>query len=157
MRSMRAKEVEHNYRYVDDMFTLTGSIPSEEEYQLKRKVKRTVDNDGHLVFIGADLWWEEDEVGKIGFSTGVHFREGSYPITIKRYPVRESVILDTQRCADSTICAGHQTLVHSEEVQRGWTKGHGISIEERLQHEGTEMNVDQVPEAMVRGTGGGHG
>ena len=79
------------------MFTLTRSIPSEEEYQLKRKVKRAVDNDGRLVFIGADLLWEEDEEGKIKFSTGVHFREGSYPITIRRYPVRESVILDTQR------------------------------------------------------------
>ena len=93
----KAEEVEHNYRYVDDMFNLTGSVPSEEEYQLKRKVKRAVDNDGHLVFIGADLLWEEDEEGKTRFSTGVHFRDGSYPITIRRYPVRQSVILDTQR------------------------------------------------------------
>ena len=60
-------------------------------------MKRAVDNDGHLVFIGADLWWEEDEEGKIRFSIGVHFREGSYPITMRRYPGRESVILGTQR------------------------------------------------------------
>ena len=93
----KAEEVEHNYRYVDDMFTLTGSVSSEEEYQLKRKVKRAVDNDGHLVFIGADLLWEEDEEGKTKFSTGVCFKEGSYIITITRYPVRESVILATQR------------------------------------------------------------
>ena len=33
----RKAEVEHIYRYVDDMFTLTGSIPSKEECQLKRK------------------------------------------------------------------------------------------------------------------------
>ena len=100
------EEVEHNYRYVDDMFTLTGSIPSQEEYQLKRKVKRAVDNDGHLVFIGADMWWEEDEEGKIRFSTRVNFREESYPITIRRYPMRESVILDTQR--DNPLQAGEQ-------------------------------------------------
>ena len=48
-------EVEHNYQYVDGMFTLIGSVPSKEEYQLKRKVKTAVDNDGHLVLIGADL------------------------------------------------------------------------------------------------------
>ena len=99
---MRSKRAERRRWWntnpgVDDMFTLTGSIPSEEEYQLKRKVKRAVDNDGHLVFLGADLLWEEDEEGKIRFSTGVHFKERSYPITIKRFPVRESVNLDTQR------------------------------------------------------------
>ena len=49
------------------------------------------------MFIGADLWWEEDEEGKTRFSTGVHCRDRSYRITIRRYPVRESVILDTQR------------------------------------------------------------
>ena len=54
-----------------------------------------VDNDGHLVFIAADVWWEEDEEGKMRFSTGVYFRDWSYPITIRRYLVQESVVVDT--------------------------------------------------------------
>ena len=56
--------------------------------------------------------------------------------------------------ADRTICAGHQTLLHSEEVQRGRTKGHGSGNEERLRHEGTETNVDHVLEVVVGGVGG---
>ena len=36
-RAGKAEEVEHNYRDVDDMFTLIGSIPSKQEYQPKER------------------------------------------------------------------------------------------------------------------------
>ena len=89
----RPEQVEHNYRFVDDMFSLTGVVPGEEAYKLKRTVRRAADG-GHLVFLGADLWWREDEKGRIKFETGVHWREKDYPIKIRRYPVRDSMILD---------------------------------------------------------------
>ena len=92
----RPQQVEHNYRYVDDMFSLIGVVPGEKAYQPKRTVRRAVDG-GHLVFLGADLWWREDEKGSITFETGVHWREKDYPIKIRRYPVRDSMILDAQR------------------------------------------------------------
>ena len=92
----RPEQVEHNYRFVDDMFSLTGVVPGEEAYKLKRTVRRAADG-GHLVFLGADLWWREDEKGRIKFETGVHWREKDYPIKIRRYPVRDSMILDAQR------------------------------------------------------------
>ena len=51
----RPEQVEHNYRFVDDMFSLIGVVPGEEAYKLKRRVRRAADG-GHLVFLGADLW-----------------------------------------------------------------------------------------------------
>ena len=38
------------------------------------------DNDGCLVFIGADLWWEEDEEGKADSPQGCILGEGATPL-----------------------------------------------------------------------------
>ena len=93
------EEVQHNYRFVDDMFSLTGCVPPTVEYKMERKVEKAKEK-GHLVFLGADLWWEkgEQDEGVSHFSTGVHFRDSDYPIRIRRYPQKESMILDSQRC-----------------------------------------------------------
>ena len=92
----RPEQVEHHYRFVDDMFSLIGVVPGEDTYKLKRTVRRAVDG-GHLVFFGANLWWEEHQKGNITFETGVHKREKDYPIKMRRYPLRDSMIFDAQR------------------------------------------------------------
>ncbi len=67
------KEVEHNYRFIDDILSLTGCIPSEEDYQMRFK---GVKNDkGELVYLGMELKWSTPK-----FITGMHFRDASYPI-----------------------------------------------------------------------------
>ena len=78
----RPEQVEHHYRFVDDMFSLIGVVPGEDTYKLKRTVRRAVDG-GHLVFFGANLWWEEHQKGNITFETGVHWREKDYPINMR--------------------------------------------------------------------------
>jgi hypothetical protein len=66
------EEVEHNYRYIDDILTLSGRIPSEEEYGMK--YKSTKGKKGPTVYLGMELWWDASK-GTPTFVTGMHFRE----------------------------------------------------------------------------------
>jgi hypothetical protein len=88
------KDVEHNYRFIDDILTLTGCIPSEEEYKMEYKVTRN--KEGDFVFLGMELKWECRR-GTARFVTGMHFRDSSYPIRIRRYPAEGSMITESQR------------------------------------------------------------
>jgi hypothetical protein len=88
------EEVEHNYRYIDDILTLSGRIPSEEEYGMK--YKSTKGKKGPTVYLGMELWWDASK-GTPTFVTGMHFRESSYPIRIRRYPAEGSMVTDSQR------------------------------------------------------------
>jgi len=88
------KEVEHNYRFIDDIETLTGCIPTEEEYGMQYKSTRK--NVGEIVFLGMEQRWVEMKTG-IKFITGMHFRDAEYPIRIRRYPGQGSMVTDSQR------------------------------------------------------------
>jgi hypothetical protein len=87
-------EVEHNYRFIDDILTLTGYIPTEEAYGMKYKSTRQ--SAGHLIYLGMELDWEAAKRG-IHFTTGMHFRDATYPIEIRRYPANGSMVTDSQR------------------------------------------------------------
>ena len=86
-------EVEYNGRYIDDILTLTGCIPSEEEYGMQYKV--TSQKEGDLVYLGMELKWVDSDRG-CKFFTGMHFRDANYPIRIRRYPASGSMVTDAQ-------------------------------------------------------------
>ena len=88
------EEVEHNYRFIDDILTLTGCIPTEEAYGMK--YKSTKQSVGHLVYLGMELDWEAAKSGT-SFTTGMHFRDATYPIEIRRYLANRSMVTDSQR------------------------------------------------------------
>jgi hypothetical protein len=88
------EEVEHTYRFIDDIETLTGCIPTEEQYGMKYKSTRS--KVGELVFLGMEQKWKVTKRG-ITFTTGMHFRDASYPIQIRRYPAEGSMVTDSQR------------------------------------------------------------
>ena len=90
----KPEDVEHNYRFIDDILTLTGCIPSEEAYGMKYKSTRQ--KTGHLIYLGMEMDWEDTKRGK-AFTTGMHFRDASYPIQIRRYPANGSMVTDSQR------------------------------------------------------------
>jgi hypothetical protein len=90
----RPEEVEHNYRYIDDILTLSGRIPSEEAYGMR--YKSTKPKQGPVVYLGMELIWGSWK-GRPTFVTGMHFREAAYPIQIRRYPAEGSMVTDSQR------------------------------------------------------------
>ena len=83
-----------NYRYIDDIHTLTGCIPSEKDYGME--YKNTTEREGQLVFLGMRESWVPYSKGT-KFVTGMHFRDASYPIVIRRYPAGGSMVTDSQR------------------------------------------------------------
>lgn len=87
-------EVEHNYRFIDDILSLSGCIPTEEQYAMKYKTTGK-GTDGKLVYLGMELEWKGEGEKRI-FRTGMHWRDGLYPITIRRYPNKDTVVSDTQ-------------------------------------------------------------
>jgi hypothetical protein len=91
--------VEHNYRFIDDILTLTGCIPIEEAYGMKYKCTRQ--KTGHLIYLGMEMDWEDTKRGK-AFTTGMHFRDASYPIQIRSYPANGSMVTDSQRIGVAT-------------------------------------------------------
>ena len=89
------EDMEMNFRFIDDILTLTGIIPTEKEYGMQYKTTRpTTRTEGdtgrdhdtewtreQTVFLGMELEWAtkgEDT----GFSTGLHFRDMHYPVRI---------------------------------------------------------------------------
>ena len=87
-------DVEHNYRFIDDILSLTGCIPSAEQYGMR--YKQTKPKEGELVYLGMVLLWVASG-NTTKFITGMHFRDAVYPITIRRYPGAGSMITDSQR------------------------------------------------------------
>ena len=92
--SRAPKEVEHNYRFIDDIETLTGCIPTEEQYGMQYKSTRL--KEGELVFLGMEQKWQETRT-ETKYITGMHFRDATYPIKIRRYPGEGSMVTDSQR------------------------------------------------------------
>ena len=88
------KDVEHNYRFIDDIETLTGSIPTEEQYGMRYKSTRV--REGEIVYLGMEQKWVVTKNG-VKFITGMHFRDATYPIKIRRYPGEGSMVTDSQR------------------------------------------------------------
>jgi hypothetical protein len=88
-------EMEHNYRFIDDILSLTGYIPTEQEYGMQYKTTGKA-TSGKMVYLGMEMVWEEYK-GKVKFVTGMHFRDAEYPIRIRRYPAQGSMITDSQR------------------------------------------------------------
>ena len=62
---------------------------------------------------------------------------------------------DFRHPATGALRAGHQAVLHSEEIQGGFTEGHNSGYEERLRDEGTEKDMGQIPKTAVAGAGGG--
>ena len=104
------EDVEMNFRFIDDILTLTGIIPTEKEYGMQYKttwpttVREQDTGQDHdtewtreqMVFLGMELEWAtkgEDT----RFSTGLHFRDMHYPVRIQRYPDANSMVTDGQR------------------------------------------------------------
>ena len=87
-------DVEHNYRFIDDILSLSGCIPSEEQYGMQ--YKQTQPSGGELVYLGMVLRWVPTS-STLKFITGMHFRDAIYPIAIRRYPGSGSMITDSQR------------------------------------------------------------
>jgi hypothetical protein len=88
-------EVEHNFRFIDDILSLSGCVPTELEYGMQYKTTGEAAS-GRMVYLGMELIWE-DYKGKSKFITGMHFRDAQYPIRIRRYPAEGSMITDSQR------------------------------------------------------------
>ena len=117
----RPEEVMHNYRYIDDIHTLTGCIPAEKDYGME--YKNTTEREGQLVFLGMRESWIPYSKGT-KFVTGMHFRDASYPIVIRRYPAGGSMVTDSQRIGVITgqfiraqrLCS---TLENMKEAVRG--------------------------------------
>ena len=76
-------EVLHNYRFIDDIETLTGCIPTEKQYGMK--YKDTKPKEGELVFLGMVQKWVPAGKGA-KFITGMHFQDAAYSIRIRHYP-----------------------------------------------------------------------
>ena len=150
--------MEHNYRFVDDMFSLTGVVPGEEAYKLKRTVRRAADG-GHLVFLGADLWWREDEKGRIKFETGVHWREKDYPIKIRRYPVRDSMDLGHPKVGsiDRVIHQSIEVVLSVAIIQGGDPNHHQNGHTGRLWDTRAKETMGQVLASVVGWTRHHHG
>jgi hypothetical protein len=87
-------DVEHNYRYIDDIQTLTGCIPTEKQYGMQYKDTRP--KEGELVYLGMEQKWLDAKDG-VKYITGMHFRDATYPIKIRRYPGSGSMVTDSQR------------------------------------------------------------
>ncbi len=49
------EDFEHNYRFIDDIFTLSGCIPTESDYVMRSK--NTGSKEGQLVYLGMELKW----------------------------------------------------------------------------------------------------
>ena len=88
-KDRKPEEVEDNFRFVDDILTLTGCIPTEEQYGMCYK------EGDNRVFLGMELHWVQTSAGT-QFQTGMHFRDYDYPIKIRRYPALGTMATDAQ-------------------------------------------------------------
>ena len=108
-------DVLHNYRFIDDIHTLTGCIPTEKSYGMQYKSTRK--REGEVVFLGMEEVWKQTKTGT-KFITGMHFRDASYPIKIRRYPAGGSMVTESQRIGVITgqfiraqrLCSTLQTM-----------------------------------------------
>eukprot|EP00667_Euglena_gracilis_P000489 EG_transcript_489 len=92
----KPEDLEYNYRFIDDILSLSGCIPTAEQYGMLYKHTKT--NDGELVYLGMVLkWLPLVRTGEMKFITGMHFRDCTYPIRIRRYPGAGSMVTDSQR------------------------------------------------------------
>ena len=87
--------MENNYRFIDDILTLSGRIPSAEEYGMEYKSTRK--RQGEVEYLGMKLVWREDGNGRCKVSSELLQREAAYPIRIIRYPAHDSLASDEQR------------------------------------------------------------
>ena len=91
----KPKDVEMNFRFSNDILTLTGIIPKEKQYGMQHKTTwLTTGREGDIgwdhdtewtreqaVFLGMELEWAtKGEDTK--FSTGLHFRDMHYPVSV---------------------------------------------------------------------------
>ena len=53
--------------------------------------------EGVLVYIGMECIWTTTPDGEDRFATGMHFRDESFPIKIKRYPDGDTVATESQK------------------------------------------------------------
>ncbi|EPS58167.1 hypothetical protein M569_16649, partial [Genlisea aurea] len=128
-------EMEHNYRFIDDILTLSGCVPTEEEYRMGYKTTGRA-TTGRMVYLGMELIWEEFK-GRLKFITGMHFRDAQYPIRIRRYPAEGSMVTDSQRMGVITgqfiraqrLCSVMRTLKAAVQgvvlaaMRRGYKRG----------------------------------
>ena len=78
-----SEEVEHNYRFLDDILTLSGCIPSPEQYGMQ--YKDTKSRERNFIYLGMELSWVPWG-NSVKFITGMHFREAAFECTPDRVP-----------------------------------------------------------------------
>ena len=89
------EEVEHNYRFIDDILTLSGKIPSEEAYGMQyRSTRKSL---GVAEYLGMKIVWNPETRGKVRVTTELLQREAAYPIRILRYPAKDTTCSEAQR------------------------------------------------------------
>ena len=110
LETCQPEDVEMNFKFIDDIVTLTGIIPTAEEYGMKYKTTwPTKGREGdtgrdhdtqwmseQLVFLGMELE-SATKAEDTKFSTGLHFCDMHYPVQIQRYPDVNSMVTDGQR------------------------------------------------------------
>ena len=143
-------DVLHNYRFIDDIHTLTGCIPTEKSYGMQYKSTRK--SEGEVVFLGMEEVWKQTKAGT-KFITGMHFRDASYPIKIRRYPAGGSMVTESQRIG---VITGQfiraQRLCSTLQTMKVTVKGVVLNFschETGVQTKELVQVVGKVPRSMV--------
>jgi hypothetical protein len=89
------EEVLHNYRFIDDILTLSGKIPSPAMYEMEYKSTRK--KPGEVEYLGMKVIWHQGKADNSWVTTELLQREAAYPIRILRYPTQDSLASDEQR------------------------------------------------------------
>ena len=89
------EDVEDNSRFIDDILTMSGKIPSASQYGMEYKSTRK--QRGVVEYLGMKIIWNDGEEGRCKVTTELLQREAAYPIRIIRYPAQDSLASDEQR------------------------------------------------------------
>ena len=89
------EEVEDNYRFIDDILTFSGKIPTTVQYGMD--YKSTKKQSGEVEYLGMRVVWSRGKDDKCKVATELLQREAAYPIRIIRYPAQDSLASDEQR------------------------------------------------------------
>jgi hypothetical protein len=147
----KAEEVEHNYRFIDDILSLTACIPPEEDYAMQYKSTRP--KEGELVYLGMELKWLEHK-GTTKFITGIP-RHG---VSHQNPEVPGGRIHDHRlpapRGYHRPVHPRTTAVLHIARVQNCGARGGIGQHAQGVPPQGVGQDVGQVLGAVVEGRGG---